>query len=66
MPNNEVIAGTLIVALSLALLWHFSNIVRYGGYTIQEPNSSIRNGESAGLIAILGFGIYCFVIGLKK
>ncbi len=53
---RNVIADGLIMALSAALLWHFSNIWRYGQYLVEEPNIVIRSLETAGLLGIFIFG----------
>jgi len=52
--------------MSCALLWHFSNIWRYGQYLVGEPNIAVRNMETAGLLIILVFGIGNFISHLKK
>ena len=56
---------TLIVGLSAALLWHFSNIWRYGQHLIREPNIVILSLETAGLLLILAFGISRYIRDLK-
>ena len=48
----------LLVAVSLALLWHFSNIWIYGEHLIQEPSRWVLVLETIGIIAIIAFGIY--------
>lgn len=66
MPVTDLIADILIIALSAGLLWHLSNIWRYGQYLIQEPNIVILSLETAGLLAILVFGVARMVSHLKK
>jgi len=65
MSGKDLIADTVIIGMSAALLWHFSNIWRYGQYLVQEPNILIRSLETAGLLIILGFGISKYVGDLK-
>ncbi len=65
MRIQDFFANTLVVGLSCALLWHFSNIWRYGQYLIQEPNMAILLVETAMLLIILGFGIAKFLRDLK-
>lgn len=60
------ISNGLIIGLSVALLWHFSNIWRYGQYVVGEPNIVIRSLETAGLVAILIFGISNFISNMKR
>lgn len=60
------ITGTLIVGLSLALLWHFSNIWLYGQHIIQEPNKTILIAETILLLGILIFGFYIMITELKR
>ena len=62
---KDLIADTLIVGQSAALLWHFSNIWRYGQYLIAEPNIMIRALETTGLLVIFGFGVAKLASHLK-
>ena len=66
MRVRNVIADGLIMALSAALLWHFSNIWRYGQYLAVEPNDIIRNLEMAGLIGIFIFGDTKYISDMKR
>jgi len=54
---KNAIANGAIIGLSASLLWHFSNIWRYGQHLIQEPNIVILSLETAGLLLILSFGL---------
>lgn len=63
---RHAIGNGLIIGLSTALLWHFSNIWRYGQYVVGEPNIVIRSLETAGLLAILIFGISNFISNMKR
>ena len=63
---RNAIGNGLIIGLSIALLWHFSNIWRYGQYVVGEPNIVIRSLETAGLLAILIFGISNFISSMKS
>jgi len=63
---REAIGNGLIIGLSIAFLWHFSNIWRYGQYVVGEPNIVIRSLETAGLLAILIFGISNFISSMKR
>lgn len=65
MNLKDLITDGVLIALSVALLWHFSNIWRYGQHLIQEPNIIILIVETTGLLAILVFGVYKFVGDLK-
>ena len=60
------IKDSLIIGMSLALLWHFSNIVRYGSHLIQEPNTAILIGEVILLSSILVFGLWSTVRMFRK
>ena len=66
MSLKDVVSNAMIIGLSGALLWHFSNIWRYGQYLIQEPNIVIRSLETAGLLIILIFGIVKYVSDVKR
>jgi len=63
---RDLLADTLLIGLSTALLWHFSNIWRYGQYLVGESNLVIRSVETAGLLFILAFGISKYVSDLKE
>jgi len=62
----EVISNTLVVGMSAALLWHFSNIWRYGQHLIQEPNIIILSLETAMLLLIFAFGVYKLVGDFRR
>ena len=62
---RNIIADGLIMALSAALIWHFSNIWRYGQYLAVEPNVIIRGLETAGLLGIFIFGATKYIRDLK-
>jgi len=66
MNIKDIIADAVIIGLSGALLWHFSNIWRYGQYLIGESNITIRSLETAGLLLILAFGVSKYVVDLKR
>ena len=57
MNVKDLVLDAVVVGLSAALLWHFSNIWRYGQHLIQEPNIVILSLETAGLLFILAFGV---------
>jgi len=66
MNLRDVIADTLIIGMSASLLWHFSNIWRYGQHPIAEPDIVIRSLETAGLILILVFGVSRYISRLMR
>ena len=66
MNIKDLIAGGVIIGMSAALLWHFSNIWRYGQHLVGEPNIAILSLETAGLLVILVFGISKFISDLRK
>jgi len=63
---KNAIADVLIIGLSVGIIWHFSNIWRYGQHLIQEPNIVILSLETAGLLLILIFGITKFISDLRR
>jgi len=63
---KDLTADALLIGLSAALLWHFTNIWRYGEYLIAEPNVFIRILETAGLVLILIFGVGRYIGDLKR
>jgi len=63
---KEVIGDSLVIGMSAALLWHFSNIWRYGQHLIQEPNIIILSLETAMLLIIFAFGVYKLVGDFRR
>ena len=63
---KDVIANGALIGMSVALLWHFSNIWGYGKHLIVEPNIVILSLETAGLVLILGFGLTKLISDLRK
>jgi len=63
---KNVIANGAIIGMSAVLLWHFSNIWRYGQHLIQEPNIVILSLETAVLLLILIVGISKYISDLRK
>jgi len=61
-----VISNALVVGMSAALLWHFSNIWRYGQHLIQEPNVIILSLETVVLLLILAFGVFRLVVDFRR
>jgi hypothetical protein len=66
MGIKDAIRDAMIIGLSGALLWHFSNIWRYGQHIIQEPNEVILIVETAGLLVIFTFGVTGFIGSLRR
>ncbi|KKL61457.1 hypothetical protein LCGC14_2195080 [marine sediment metagenome] len=48
----------MVIGMSIAFLWHFSNIWIHGTYTIQEQSKLALILETILLVSILAFGIY--------
>jgi hypothetical protein len=48
----------LLIGMTLAFLWHFSNIVCFGSHKIMEPNMLVLVVEVGFLVSVLTFGIY--------
>lgn len=65
MEYHAQIGNGVIIGLSAALLWHFSNIWRYGQYLVGEPNLVIRSLETVGLLTIPVFGVTRFLGNVK-
>jgi len=66
LGTKEVIGSSLVIGMSAALLWHFSNIWRYGQHLIQEPNIIILSLETAVLLLILAFGVFRLVVDFRR
>ena len=66
MNVKDLITDVLIISLSAALLWHFSNIWRYGEYLVGESNIIIRSLETLGLLSIFAFGVSKYINDLRR
>lgn len=66
MKVKDLVLDTVVIGLSAALLWHFSNIWRHGQYLVGEPNIAIRSVETAGLLLILAFGVSKYISDLRR
>jgi len=66
MNKKDFFIDAVIIGMSASLLWHFSNIWRYGQYFAQEPNIIIRSLETVWFLFILAFGISKFIGDLKR
>jgi len=66
MKFRDEIASSLIMGMSLAFLWHFSNIWRYGSHTIQEPSRTVLIMEIVGLVLIFLFGLWFYISAAVK
>ena len=62
---RSLILGLLTIGLSATLLWHLSNIWRYGQYLVVEPNIAVLSVETAVLVLILGFAVCTWVSDLR-
>ena len=65
MNIKGLVFDTVLIGLSAALLWHFSNIWHYGQHLIGESNIVILSVETAGVLLILAFGISKYISDLK-
>ncbi len=63
---NGYLLPALVVGLSAALLWVFSNIWRVGSHHINEPNTLILILETVLLGVALVYGVVNFVILCRK
>ena len=63
---REIIIDALLIGMSSALLWHYSNIWLYDKHFITEPNIWIRSVETIGLLIILIFGIGKYIRDLRS
>ncbi len=57
MSKTDIAIDSIVIGLSVALLWHFSNIWRYGQHLISEPNITILTIETGFLLLTLTFGV---------
>lgn len=66
MNVKDLVLDSAVIGLSAALLWHFSNIWRYGQHLVGEPNIAIRSLETGGLLLILAFGVSKYISDLRR
>ena len=66
MVFMALISGIINVGLSAFILWHLSNIFRYGEFTVLESNTLILVGETVAIIAFLIFGVYLSIYFYKR
>jgi hypothetical protein len=66
MMLMALISGIINVGLSVFVLWHLSNIFRYGEFMIFESNPLILLVETIATIAFLVFGIYLFIYFYRR
>ena len=57
MSKTDIAIDSIVIGLSLELLWHLSNIWRYGQHVIREPNITILIIETGFIILTLTFGV---------
>ena len=55
----------LFIGMTLAFLWHFSNIFLLGPHKIQEPNMTILVMEVLFMLFVLAFGIYMTIKDMR-
>ena len=66
LVNVNVYKDALIFGLSAILLWHFSNIARFGSHIIKEPSSLTLYAEIGLLISVFLFGLVYLILDLRK
>ena len=63
---REVLAYLMVIGMSSAFLWHFSCIIRFKTYTIQEPSQIALISEIILFSACLIYGIVNFVRLMRR
>jgi len=66
MSIKDFFIDVVIISMSASVLWHFSNIWRYGQCLVGEPNIAIRSLETAWFLLILAFGISKWISDVKR
>ncbi|KKM64045.1 hypothetical protein LCGC14_1505300 [marine sediment metagenome] len=54
----KYLSDVLLIGVCSAILWHFSNIVRYGAHLIQEPDQVVLWGEITFFVLVILGSIY--------
>lgn len=60
------LSNTLLLAVTTYLLVHFGLIVKWGSYTIQEPNTFILYGEILLLAAIIVYSLVRLALTIRR
>jgi len=63
---REYLAYSMIMGMSAAFLWHFSNIIRFGSHYIREPNLVILSTEIVFLCACFTFALLSVIKLLRS
>ena len=66
LNKMDIAINSIVIGLSVALLWHFSNIWRYGQHLIREPNITILTMETGFFLLTLTFGVLKCVSDAKR
>ena len=66
MNKMDIAIDSIVIGLSVALLWHFSNIWRYGQHLITEPSITILTMETGFFLLTLTFGVLKCMRDAKK
>jgi len=66
MKHLRALSSIFLVAVSLALLYHFFYIWKYGNHYIQEPNHIILWGETILISLLCVFGMFMFMRDLRR
>jgi len=53
----KYLSDVLLIGVCSALLWHFSNIVRYGTHLIQEPHQVVLWGEITFFVLVICWSV---------
>lgn len=62
---KQYLPNLFVLALSIAFLWHFSNIAIRGSHYIEEPNILILSAEIVMMLGLIFFATYNIVSQLR-
>jgi len=65
MNRWHIVSDVVVIGLGSALLWHLTNIWRFGQHLIQEPNTIILVVETISCAVFVAFGLIKIVIDSK-
>ena len=66
MSRWHIVGDIVVIGLGSALLWHLTNIWRFGQHLIQEPNTIILVVETIGCAVFVAFGLIKIIIDSKR
>jgi len=62
----QITTSISTIAFGLGILWHFSNIIRYGRFYISEPNNVILAVEVSVIVILVILAVFSLISLYKR